>query len=84
MPAYSRTIEDMAELIFIAGLVLVIGCGFIAHGPLSRPLGRIAAVAGRIGDAVDEINYAVVRQRELVLGIAEPRPDADVEQTASH
>jgi hypothetical protein len=73
----------MAELIFIAGLTLIVGCGFIAHGPLSRTLGRISALVRRILNAVDEINYAVVRQRELVLGVAAPHQDVDAEECST-
>ena len=73
----------MAELIFIAGLVLVVGSGFIAHGPLSRTLGRISGLVRRIVNAVGEINYAVVRQRELVLGVAAPHEDVDTEECST-
>jgi hypothetical protein len=69
----------MTELIIIAGVVMVAAGGFVVHGPFSRSVGRFSAVVGRIINAVDEINYAVVRQRELVLGTAVPHRDVEKE-----
>jgi hypothetical protein len=73
----------MVDLMIIAALVTVTACGFVVDGPFSRTLDGFAAVASRIGDILDEMSYAAVRQRELVLGTAVPNPAPEQQPSES-